>query len=146
MQNIQGQASLVLWFLWSRHYTSQVTARAHPLGYFGKRWCILLLVSSSLLPLVFHPPDSFLDWRYVGWWTRVISECSACLKMSWFFTRLTKTLPKPEILQLAQFLNQYVNIQARMSHFSEVVNNLKFRPSKVPNILHWNMSEKLNFT
>lgn len=83
------------------------------------------------------PQGSILDWRYIGW-TRVISKSSARLKMSQFFTHLTKTLPKPETLQPAQFLHQYLNIQARMSHFLEVANNTKFRPSKLPNILHLN--------
>lgn len=142
MQNDRSWPSSLLYMLWSRHCTSQVTAWALPLGYFGRRRCTLLLVP-SLLRLVFQPPDSFLDWRYVGWWTRVISESSVCLKMSQFFTHLTKTLPKPEILQPVQFLHQYLNIQARMSHFSEIVNNPKFRPSKVPNILLLNASRKL---
>lgn len=35
-------------------------------------------------------PAPFLDRRYVGWRTRVIAESTACLKMSQFFTRLTK--------------------------------------------------------
>lgn len=90
-------------------------------------------------------PAPFPDWRDVGWRTRVIAESTACLKMSQFFTHLTKKkpLPKPEILQPAQFWHQYLNIQGRMSQFSEVENNPKFRLSEVPNILYLGTSRKL---
>lgn len=52
-------------------------------------------------------------------------------------------LPKPEILQPAQFWHQYLNIQGRMSHFSEVVNSPKFRLNEEPNILYLGTSRKL---
>lgn len=55
----------------SKQSMSYVEVWALSLGYSEKKRYILLLVS-SLLPLVFYPLNSFLVGRYVGWWTRVV--------------------------------------------------------------------------
>lgn len=136
MQNNQG-SPCPLCVLWHRCENSPCS---------GIFWKEEMHLAHGVLPFTsFLSPAPFPDRRYVGWQTRVIAESTACLKTSQFFTHLTKKkpLPKPEILQPAQFWHQYLNIQGRMSHFSEVVNNPKFRLNEEPNILYLGTSRKL---
>lgn len=135
MQNNQGSPSPRC-VLWGRCENSLF------LGYFGSRsascsWCppfYLLSIPSSL-----SGPEIRRLTNTCDCWKLCMPE-----NVSVFHTfDKKKPLPKPEILQPAQFWHQYLNIQGRMSHFSEVENNPNFRLSKVPNILYLGTYRKL---